>query len=152
MQLTKNTVNSNRRHGVLIFPLLIMLLLSLFVFNGAGTALAKKDKESASGGFSGSGVAAQGGYTGPGPALVTVKQALSMSDDSPVALKGNITQSLGGEDYMFRDASGSVKVEIDHKAWMGQSVGAEDLVILHGEVDKEWTGTKIDVKRVIKQQ
>ncbi len=94
---------------------------------------------------------AGGGYTGSGPAPVTVQRAKSMWDDSRVVLKGCITRSLGGEYYEFTDATGAVTVEIDHHTWQGLNIGPDDLVEIHGEVDNEWTGTEIDVKRIIKR-
>lgn len=94
---------------------------------------------------------AAGGYTGPGPALVTVEQAKNLRDDTPVALKGRIVRSLGNEDYLFEDGTGGITVEIDRKRWQGQHIGPDDLVEIHGEVDKEWSTVEIDVDRIIKQ-
>ena len=74
-----------------------------------------------------------------------------MSDEAWVALKGSITQSLGGKDYMFADSTGTSEVKIGHKAWIGQQISASDTVEIHGKVKKDWTRTRIDVKRVIKQ-
>lgn len=59
------------------------------------------------------------GFYGPGPALVTAQQAIGMSDDTPVTLSGHIVQSLSDEDYLFYDATGTIRVEIDHKLWTG---------------------------------
>ncbi|MDR1311942.1 MAG: NirD/YgiW/YdeI family stress tolerance protein, partial [Burkholderiaceae bacterium] len=56
--------------------------------------------------------AAQGGFAGPGPSVVTVEQSKSMPDDSHVTLHGNIVQHLGKDKYLFRDATGSITVEI----------------------------------------
>ena len=104
------------------------------------------------GGFSGSAPSqGRGGFTGPGPAVITVKQALEMRDDANVILRGNIVQHLGGDKYLFKDATGTVKVEIDADEWGGQNVGPNDTVELHGEVDKDWNSVEIDVDRVIKQ-
>ncbi len=93
-----------------------------------------------------------GGFTGPGPSLVSVAQAKSMRDDTHVALRGYIIQGLGDEKYTFKDDSGTVTVEIDDHKWGGLKVGPTDLVEIYGEVDKEWTFVEIDVDRVIKAQ
>ena len=104
------------------------------------------------GGYAGPQAQGMGGYTGPGPSVMTVSSALGLPDDAHIALKGRITSSLGGEHYMFADATGQVEVEIDAKVWQGQSVGPDDTVIIYGEVDKElMRPTKIDVKRLVKQ-
>lgn len=96
--------------------------------------------------------AAQGGYSGPGPSLVTVEQAKGMRDDAKVVLQGYIVQSLGGDHYMFKDDTGNIMVDIDMKVWAGQQVGPDDLVEIYGEVEKEWfEPDEIDVKRLIKR-
>lgn len=55
------------------------------------------------------------GYTGPGatPTTTTVKAALEAADDTPVVLQGTIVKRIKGDIYEFRDATGSMKVEID---------------------------------------
>lgn len=93
-----------------------------------------------------------GGYSGPGPQVATVKQALSMQDDAPVALRGRIVQRLGDEKYLFGDDTGTIRVEIDHDKWHGLHVSAEDIVEIQGEVDRDWNKTEVDVSRVIKVQ
>ena len=95
-----------------------------------------------------------GGFTGPGTsdaALVTVEQARNMSDDARVRLRGNIVESLGHEHYIFKDATGTIRVEIDDKRWKGQNVAPTDTVELRGKVDKDWNEVEIDVKEVIKK-
>lgn len=90
-----------------------------------------------------------GGFEGPGVAssATTVKQALSMSDDSMVVLVGKIVNSLGDEKYTFRDSTGEVIIEIDDEDWHGVKVTPEDTIEIVGEVDKEFMEkTKIDVK------
>ncbi len=93
-----------------------------------------------------------GGYSGPGSSSgpMTVAQAKGLRDDSWVSLKGHITRQLGGERYEFKDATGTIKLEIDHEVWWGQNVGPNDLVEIVGEVDKEWTIVEIDVKGIKK--
>lgn len=105
------------------------------------------------GGFagpSGTGVGNEGGYTGPGPGLMTVAQALGMSHDSGVTLRGRIVQRLGDELYLFRDNTGSIKVDISRDKWNGQQVGPNDMLEIQGEVDKEWNSMEIEVNRLIK--
>lgn len=99
----------------------------------------------------GSAEAQSGGFKGPGPEVVTVKQALTMRDDARVSLKGNIVKSLGDEVYLFQDATGSIEVEIDSEDWRGLTVQPEDVVIISGEVEKDWNHTSIDVSSVTKQ-
>lgn len=92
---------------------------------------------------------AGGGFSGPGIAVSTVAEAVKLGDDAPVVLQGNIKQKLGDEKYLFEDQSGSVTVEIDDDDWNGANVTPENLVELHGEVDKDFLTTTIDVDRVV---
>ena len=128
-----------KRWAVMALALVFALALSAF------PALAKSDQ----GGYVGPGQG--GGYVGPGPEFVTAKQARGMRDDTPVALKGYIIKSLGGEKYLFQDESGTITLDIDDKRWAGQTVGAEDMVEIHGKIDKDWADLEIEVKRLIKQ-
>lgn len=115
----------------------------------AAPALAQK------GGFSGpdnttAAAAAKGGFVGPDAASTTVEQAKSLRDDAWVALEGNLVRKLGKELYEFRDASGSINVEIDDHVWNGVTITPNDKVRIEGEVDKDWNSVEIDVKKVTK--
>ncbi|HIF9334930.1 TPA: NirD/YgiW/YdeI family stress tolerance protein [Photobacterium damselae] len=93
----------------------------------------------------------QQGFNGPTYGLNTVKTVLDagmFSDDTPVTLTGNITRSLGGEHYTFTDGTGSITIDIDHEKWFGAQVTPETKVTIHGEIDKEFNHTFIDVDYV----
>ncbi|MCG8708577.1 YgiW/YdeI family stress tolerance OB fold protein [Brenneria sp. 4F2] len=89
-----------------------------------------------------------GGFTGPDGSVTTVVKAKEMKDDSWIILRGTIDQRIGDEDYLFRDASGSITVEIDNKYWNGQNVSPQDKVELQGELDKSFSSAELDVKQV----
>ncbi len=89
-----------------------------------------------------------GGFQGPGLTTSTVAQALSYSDDTPVVLEGKIERSLGDEKYLFKDASGTVTIDIDHEDWRGINVTPKDTVVIQGEVDKDFFKTEIDVDMI----
>ena len=107
------------------------------------------------GGFTGHGPAAGGhwpavgGFAGPGPAITSARQASLMFDDAPVALRGHIVQHLGGEKYLFRDASGTIRVDIDHDRWPPHPITPNNLVELRGEIDRDWHGVEVDVDWII---
>ena len=85
------------------------------------------------------------------PALVSVKQALTLKDDTDVQLKGYIVKALGDEKYQFRDATGSITVDIDDDLWQGKAISAKTPVVIMGEVDVDLLPTKhveIDVDQV----
>lgn len=92
-----------------------------------------------------------GGFKGPdGTPKVTVAEALKMRDDSKVTLTGKIVKRLGPEKYEFSDGSGSITVEIDNEDWRGLNVGSDDMVIIHGEIDREFNRREIDVESISK--
>lgn len=94
---------------------------------------------------------AQSGYTGPGttPQVTTVSAAEAAADDTPVVLTGQIVKRIKGDKYEFKDATGTIQVEIDDEDWpVGQSVSESAKVRLTGEVERELTGREIDVDRV----
>lgn len=97
-------------------------------------------------------------YTGPNAGQVqagapqqveTVKAALAAPDDAPVILEGQITQRIEKDDYEFTDATGTVRVEIDHDKWPANvEVSAQQRVRLIGEVDRDSKGVEVDVDRI----
>lgn len=94
--------------------------------------------------------AALAGFKGPTSVeKATVAQAKEMKDDTHVILQGYIESSLGDEDYMFKDETGTIRVEIDHDVWRGLDVTPNDKVEIQGEVDTHfYKPTEIDVKRI----
>ena len=92
------------------------------------------------------------GYTGPGAVtqVTTVAAALEAADDTPVLLQGQIVKRLQDELYEFKDASGTIGVEIDERQWEGQTISATDRVEIFGEIDKDSNSVEIDVKRIRK--
>jgi len=109
------------------------------------------------GGFTGPGAAQQqtttqqgGGFTGPNGSKATVESAKSLRDDAWVTLSGNIVERISDDTYSFKDATGTINVDIDQKRWKGLSVGPQDKVEIQGEVDKDWNSVEIDVKEIRK--
>lgn len=90
-----------------------------------------------------------GGFTGP-LNVVTAEHAKTLKDHTKVTLQGTIQSHIGGEDYIFKDESGTIEVEIEHHRWAGQTVSAKDRVEIFGEVDKDWNSVTIEVKRIRK--
>ncbi|NRD34323.1 YgiW/YdeI family stress tolerance OB fold protein [Shewanella sp. DC2-4] len=92
----------------------------------------------------------QGGFQGPSARQVIhdVVSALNASDDAQIELTGHIISSIGHDDYIFRDATGDIKVEIDDDLWRGNTVTPETQVIIRGEVDKDWSEVTIDADNI----
>jgi uncharacterized protein (TIGR00156 family) len=90
------------------------------------------------------------GYTGPGAIapVGTVAAALDAADDTPVVLQGQIVKRVQDELYEFKDATGTLQVEIDNEDWPAQAVAEQAMVKLTGEVDRDLTSREIDVDSV----
>ncbi len=94
--------------------------------------------------------AAMADFKGPaGAETATVAQAKEMHDDTHVILKGTIEKALGDEDYLFKDKTGTIRVEIDDDVWKGVDVTPADTVEIRGEVDTHfYKPTEIDVHQI----
>ncbi|MBQ3059558.1 MAG: NirD/YgiW/YdeI family stress tolerance protein [Desulfovibrio sp.] len=97
-----------------------------------------------SGGFDGPGSGAgitAGGFQGPVsvPAVDTAQKALGSRDDTPAVLTGHIVSrvSAADDDYIFRDRTGQIRVEIDDEVFAGRTVTPQNLIRITGEVDKD---------------
>ena len=112
-------------------------ILSSFFFFVALAVGSVTASATGAGGFVPAMPSAAGGFAGPGPAITSARDAAAMRDDTPVVMRGHIVQHLGGEKYMFRDASGTIRVDIDNDKWPPQPITPNHAVILYGEVDKD---------------
>ena len=92
----------------------------------------------------------RGGFQGPSARQIIhdVVSALNASDDTQVELTGHIMSSIGHDDYIFRDSTGEIKIEIDDDLWLGHTVTPETQVIIRGEVDKDWSEVTSDADSI----
>lgn len=82
----------------------------------------------------------------------TVAQALKIKrDDTPVQLTGKIIRQIDNDEFIFRDASGEIKIEVDEHAWQGLNVSPNETITIFGTVDHEsLEANTVDVYRVQK--
>ena len=80
----------------------------------------------------------------------TVSKAIKMPDSSYVILQGNIEKQLGDDKYLFKDATGTITVDIDKEKWAGQVITPKDKIEISGELDKKFNYIKLDVDKVKK--
>lgn len=94
----------------------------------------------------------KGGFVDPAApsSESTVAEALKMRDDARVTLTGKIERSLGDERYIFRDNSGSIRVEIDDDLWAGRTFSPDDRVKIYGEIDRDFNDIEVEVKSITK--
>lgn len=132
-----------------------LVLLATLLAGSAGSVFA------ANGGFDGPGSATaattaatgqNGGFSGPDARKMTVADALKLSDDAPVVLRGTIVRQLDNKHYEFKDNTGTIRAEISPKRWNGLKVTPQDEIEAEGEIDKEWNKAELDVKAVRKVQ
>ena len=64
-------------------------------------------------------------------------------------LEGKIKSQIKSDKYEFVDKNGDViVVEIDNKKWGNVTANEDTLLRIRGEVDKDFTKTKIDIDGV----
>ena len=78
-------------------------------------------------------------------AVVTVKEAQLLNDDTYVSLRGQITDRLTDDEYTFKDETGTMVVEIDNDKWCSRSFRLNENLELTGEIEKKSNSVKLDV-------
>ena len=69
-------------------------------------------------------------------------------DDQWVTIRGRLVNYLGHERYEFTDGSATIEVELDDdQNW--SHVRKNDLIELHGKVDRDFLSTTIEVSHII---
>lgn len=98
--------------------------------------------------FLATGASAQ--FAGPSKAgrLTTVEQAQTARRGQDVTLEGFVVKHLRGSYYMFRDATGEMRAEINRHIWRNRKVTSETPVRLIGEIDRDVRELYIDVDRL----
>lgn len=92
----------------------------------------------------------RGGFINSNQSVSKASEANSWLDDQYIILQGHIVKQVGKDDFIFKDSTGEIRVEIERKAWRGQDISLNDEVKLYGEVDKSWEKTEVDIDRVEK--
>ena len=77
--------------------------------------------------------------------LATVQMLEQLHDDDKVILEGHLSKNLGGNVYLFSDATGKVKVEIETEQFNGEIFLPENRIRVIGEVDKNKSALTIDI-------
>lgn len=73
-----------------------------------------------------------------------------LRDDTWVTLRGNIVERISDDLYVFKDASGTINVDIDHKRWNGVTVTPKDTVEIQGKSIKTGILLKLTSNRSAK--
>ena len=96
---------------------------------------------------------AQAAYTGPQElprVFSTVIEALEYPvDDHEIAFEGHITKRIGHDKYLFRDKTGSIRLEIDAGVFPADDINDKTRVKIYGEIDsKVLDNPMVDVDRI----
>ncbi|MDU8923741.1 NirD/YgiW/YdeI family stress tolerance protein [Pasteurellaceae bacterium LIM206] len=79
---------------------------------------------------------------------VKVSGSDKWEDDAFVVLEGNIIKQVGKKDFVFKDDSGELTLEIDRKAWRGEVISPKDKVKIIANVDKSFGKLEVEALAV----
>ena len=84
---------------------------------------------------------------------VTIAEAMTMANNTPVIIVATVIQNLGNGQYSLKDSSGDVIVQIDNNDWMGVMAQPSDTIMIQGTIDAEGNeNVEIDVESATVQQ
>lgn len=90
-----------------------------------------------------------GAQTGAAPgatSVTTAAQAAQAQDDTQVVLEGMLVRQIRGDRYEFRDASGTITVEIEDEDWPNRQPVLEKRLRLHGDVERKRIRRTVEVE------
>lgn len=77
-----------------------------------------------------------------------ISDVKAMPDDTEVVIQGVIVQNLGDENYLVKDDSGTVNIEIDEDLVQGNTITPETEVLITATVDQEGNVTSLDAEEI----
>ena len=77
-----------------------------------------------------------------------ISDVKAMPDDTEVVIQGVIVQNLGDENYLVKDDSGTVTIEIDEDLVQGNTITPEAEVLITATVDQEGNVTSLEAEEV----
>ncbi|WP_157019345.1 YgiW/YdeI family stress tolerance OB fold protein [Mesorhizobium xinjiangense] len=80
--------------------------------------------------------------------ITTVEQAQAARRGQAVTLDGFVVEHLRGRYYLFRDATGEMRVKIGRLVWRDHRVTSRTPIRLTGQIDRDFREIYIDVDRV----
>jgi uncharacterized protein (TIGR00156 family) len=89
------------------------------------------------------------GAAGPKVLRTVAEIKANVKDDHPVVLTGVLAKKTGKERYLFKDATGEIRVEIDAEELPRDPINEKTRVEITGEVDKSpMRAVEVDASRV----
>lgn len=127
----------------------VMLVTSLLALSTA--AFAKGGFHDGKHPQGGQGEYTQQGFVDESAMVKSVSEALKASDKTPVLLVGTIVKQIDNDEFIFKDSTGEIQIDVKKRAWNGQTITPQDTIEIRGKVDKEWSKTEVDVYSVTKK-
>lgn len=92
------------------------------------------------------------GFNGDNQAQkMSVAKALKAKDNTAVQLTGKISSQVDDDEFIFRDSSGEIRIDVEDSAWQDLNVGPNDTITIFGRVDSDaLEKNSVDVYRVTK--
>ena len=84
----------------------------------------------------------------PTKPISKISDVKAMPDDTEVVIQGVIVQNLGDENYLVKDDSGTVNIEIDEDLVHGNTITPEAEVLITATVDQEGNVTSLEAEEV----
>ena len=78
----------------------------------------------------------RGGFINSNQSVSMASEANSWLDNQYIILQGHLVKQVGKDDFIFKDNTGEIRVEIGNKAWRGQDISPNDEMKLYDEMDK----------------
>lgn len=77
-----------------------------------------------------------------------ISDVKAMPDDTEVVIQGVIVQNLGDDNYLVKDDSGTVNIEIDEDLVQGNTITPEAEVLITATVDQDDNVTSLEAEEV----
>ncbi len=77
-----------------------------------------------------------------------ISDVKAMPDDTEVVIQGVIVQNLGDDNYLVKDVSGTVNIEIDEDLVQGNTITPEAEVLITATVDQDDNVTSLEAEEV----
>ncbi len=77
--------------------------------------------------------------------MTTVEQVRAARVGSRVSLTGSLKKEVRRAQYLFRDATGDIRVRIEREFWRGRDVTSTTVLELRGKVENDVRGRFVDV-------
>ncbi|WMC09599.1 NirD/YgiW/YdeI family stress tolerance protein [Oceanimonas pelagia] len=80
--------------------------------------------------------------------ITTVAEARRLADDSRIILSGHIVRRLDDDEFLFRDGTGTIRIEMDEDDWRRLRRHRRGEILIWAEVERKKRRVKLEVERV----